>query len=167
VKYLGIDPGLSGAVAVMEGAVVTVWDLPSFKTAKGRELDLTAIARDLDAYGPFAHAALERVSTRPNEGRAQAFRFGAAAGALQGIVAANFIPVSLPTPTQWKRALGVPAAKDGARQRATQLLPGAAWQWSRAKDHDRAEAALLALYAARTDVARTRDGEDMAAVAAE
>ena len=42
-----------------------------------------------------------------------------------GTVAANFIPVTL-------------------------LLPSAAGQWSRSADQDRAEAALLALYAART-----------------
>lgn len=148
-RYLGIDPGLSGAVAILDGDNVTTWRLPAFKASRGWELDLTSIARDLDAAGPFAHAVIERVTTRPNEGRAQAFRFGGAFGALQGIVAANFIPITLPTPWQWKRALGVPTAKDGARQRATQLLPSAAGQWSRSADHDRAEAALLALYAAR------------------
>jgi hypothetical protein len=44
----------------------------------------------------------------------------------------------------------VPAAKDGARARASQLLPGAADQWPLVKHDGRAEAALIALWGIRS-----------------
>lgn len=77
------------------------------------------------------------------------FAFGKAYGTLRGVVAALGIPMTVVSPVTWKRALGVPAAKDGARARASQLLPDAAAHWQRVKDHGRAEAALIALYGLR------------------
>ena len=62
------------------------------------------------------------------------------------VVAANFIPLTMVAPLKWKRALGVPADKDGARARASQLLPAHAGLWCRVKDDGRAEAALIAYY---------------------
>ena len=71
-------------------------------------------------------------------------------GVILGVLASRSVPLLLVSPVSWKRALGVPKAKDGARARASQLLPEAAHQW-RLKRHDgRAEAALLALYGAET-----------------
>jgi hypothetical protein len=68
---------------------------------------------------------------------------------LIGVIAARSIPLTLVPPVRWKRALAVPKAKDGARARASQLLPGAAHQWQLRRHDGRAEAALLALYGAR------------------
>ena len=49
-----------------------------------------------------------------------------------------------------------PADKDGARARASQLLPWAAHQWARAKDDGKAEASLIALYGKNAVNAITR-----------
>jgi len=51
------------------------------------------------------------------------FKFGYVAGGLRGIIAANFIPMTLPTPQTWNQALNVPKGKDGGRARASELLP--------------------------------------------
>jgi crossover junction endodeoxyribonuclease RuvC len=69
-------------------------------------------------------------------------------GIVLGIVAALELPMTVVQPVQWKRALSVPAAKDAARARASQLIPGAAGYWTRRKDDGRAEAALIALWGA-------------------
>jgi hypothetical protein len=50
----------------------------------------------------------------------------------------------------WKKALGVPADKDGARARASQLMPENAWLWPLVKHDGRAEAALIAYWGIRT-----------------
>lgn len=149
---LGIDPGLSGAFALFTpttGALV-VFDMPTFTLSRGgkakRDPDATELARLVDAAGPIAHAFVEQVGAMPGQGVSSVFAFGKVFGLALGILAANFIPLTMVAPVKWKRALGVPAEKDGARARASQLLPAHAGLWSRRKDDGRAEAALIAYY---------------------
>ncbi len=152
---LGIDPGLDGALAFMgPGQNVTIHDIPVHRLRRGgkakREVDLTELARILDAgASTIAHVFLEQAGTMPGQGVTSMFAFGKTYGAILGIVAANFLPLTLVHPRRWKRAMGVPKAKDGARARASQLLPRAAGNWPLVKHDGRAEAALIALYGSR------------------
>jgi crossover junction endodeoxyribonuclease RuvC len=151
----GIDPGLSGALFFLDpdhpanGEAV---DLPVHLLVRGgrkkRELDVAGLVGIL-AVRRIEHVFLELASAMPGQGVSSVFAFGKTYGVILGVIAARSIPLTLVPPVRWKRALQVPKAKDGARARASQLLPGAASQW-RLKKHDgRAEAALLALYGAR------------------
>jgi crossover junction endodeoxyribonuclease RuvC len=158
---LGIDPGLSGALAMYwpKTGILHVADMPTINAGKGkaskRIIDVQALAllvgdmhnNDL-VQGVITHCFLEQVGTRPGEGAVGAFTFGEGVGVLRGILAANLIPVTRVTPATWKKALGVPAAKDGARARASELLPRHADKWTRVKDDGRAEASMLCLYGA-------------------
>jgi crossover junction endodeoxyribonuclease RuvC len=152
----GIDPGLDGAVfflALHDPADSEAVDLPIHLLLRGgkkkRELDvLDTLA--LLSNRPIVHAFLEQVGPMPGQGVSSVFSFGKTYGVILGVIAAHAIPLTLVAPVSWKRALNVPKAKDGARARASQLLPAAAQQWSLARHHGRAEAALLALYGART-----------------
>lgn len=149
---LGVDPGLSGAFALYTPASgdLAVFDMPVFILSRGgkakREGDAVGLARLIDAAGPIAHAYVEAVGAMPGQGVSSVFAFGRVFGLALGILAANFIPHTLIQPQRWKRALGVPADKDGARARASQLLPAHAGLWSRVKDDGRAEAALIAYF---------------------
>jgi hypothetical protein len=58
------------------------------------------------------------------------------------------MPVQMVSPATWKRKAGVPSDKNGARVMASRYWPGAAEQFRRVKDDGRAEAALLARWAA-------------------
>lgn len=148
---LGIDPGLSGALAWYDGSTVETQDIPSIAAAsKGREVDWSALYLKL-AFNAFpGHVFIERVGAMPGQGVSSMFKFGYVAGGLRGLVAGLGVPVTMVTPQAWKKALGVPAGKDGARARASELLPHAAHQWQRVKDDGRAEAALIALYGWRS-----------------
>ena len=152
---VGVDPGLGGALAFLaDDEVVIVEDMPTLKITRGksarRELDLSTLSRVIDERAPsIRHAFVELASARPGQGVASMFSFGRTYGATLGILAANFIPTTIVTPARWKRALGVPAAKDGARLRAGQLLPRAAYLWPSAVHAGRAEAAMIALHGAR------------------
>jgi crossover junction endodeoxyribonuclease RuvC len=119
--------------------------------AKGKsEVDRTALARVIDASSTsITHCFLEQVGVRPGEGTVGAFSFGKGYGMLLGILAANFVPLSLITPAVWKKAMQCPGDKDQARARASDVLPRHADKWLRKKDDGRAEAALLAVYGAR------------------
>jgi hypothetical protein len=49
-------------------------------------------------------------------------------------------------PATWKRHLRLNSSKEDCRARAIQLLPGAADELQRVKDHHRAEAILIGIY---------------------
>jgi crossover junction endodeoxyribonuclease RuvC len=155
VIVAGIDPGLSGALALLDapsGAVLDVADMPTLALSRGgknkRELDAHALARLIGDRRPD-HAVVELVGTMPGQGVSSVFAFGRAYGILLGVLAARGVPYTLVAPVAWKRALGVPAAKDGARARASQLMPSAAHHWPLVKHDGRAEAALIAYFGVR------------------
>jgi len=155
---LGVDPGLSGALAFYAPASgeVEVFDMPTHVITQGQRrtqrsvLDdhqLAALIRDR------AHrvklAVVEEVSAGPKQGATSMFRFGEAYGAARLAVVAAGIPLELVRPSVWKRVMRVSADKDSSRRRASQLIPSASELWSRKKDDGRAEAALLALLGER------------------
>lgn len=163
-RIAGCDPGLSGAVAIYDtetGAVET-HPMPVHQLARGgknkREIDVHGLAA-LIVGNRIGHAFVEKQWPRPNDGKTQAAATAEIYGTIKGVLAAGGVPYTIVSPQRWKKALGVPAAKDGARARASQLLPDAAHQWAKSKDDGRAEAALIALYGARAAEARPFDAE--------
>lgn len=159
--HIGIDPGLSGAVAFLDGDDLAVMDMPLFsiemvtksksgKPRKRNEIDVRALSLQMEmrAAGP-CKALVEKVGAMPKEGAVGAFSFGFSAGALHGILAAQGIPYDTVTPQRWKKALGLTGDKDASRRLASRLMPRHAHLWPLKKHDGRAEAALIAYYAAR------------------
>jgi crossover junction endodeoxyribonuclease RuvC len=152
---LGIDPGKTGALALYcpQDGSLQVEDVPTLATrgaGKAKSIDHYGIARIVDVWALFNPIVfIELVGSRPGEGHAGAFDFGLTTGILRGCVAAHFLRIELVTPAVWKRALACPAAKDGARARASTLFPSHSAKWARVKDDGRAEASLIALYGAQ------------------
>lgn len=148
---LGIDPGLSGGLAFYEPElhILETHEMPVIKAGvdSKRVIDEVALARLIDNRSEdIRMAVVEHVSASPQMGVTSAFTFGQGFGTLKGVLAANFIPITLVRPNVWKKDLAVPKAKDGAVARATQLFPRFANQWPRKKDDGKAEAALIAYY---------------------
>jgi crossover junction endodeoxyribonuclease RuvC len=153
VCILGVDPGKSGSEAFYFPAypeTVTAEDTP---LVDGR-VDAATLAHRIEIMRPDI-AIIERVGAMPGQGVTSMFNFGAAYGTVIGVVAALKIPVHFVTPGKWKKHFGLSADKEEARARALQLWPARAELFSRKKDHGRAEAALLARYAAETIVGRS------------
>ena len=151
---VGIDCGLGGGLAFFEdGRFREVRDMPTLALLRGgknkREIDPHVLANIIESERPD-HAFVENIWSHPGQGVSSVFAFGKGYGVVIGTLAALQIPVTFVSPQRWKKALAVPAAKDGARARASQLLPSAASNWSRVKDDGRAEAALIALYGLQT-----------------
>ena len=143
----GIDPGASGAIAVLTGDELEIIDMPTLEIRGKRILDLGTLARFFDLHGAgLSLAVIEDPHAMPGQGVSSMFKFGFACGAVQAFVASAFIPVKLVAPAQWKRAMGLTSDKDASRRLASQLLPRWSHLWARVKDDGRAEAALLALY---------------------
>lgn len=150
---LGIDPGLHGAVAILEiegGAcrMAHIHDMPIAAGPKGK-VDLLHVALiEILRSVPPSICWVEQVGAMPGQGVSTMFRFGKTAGAIHCAVAAAGHELRLVTPAVWKKHFGITADKDGARSLASQRIPSLAPAFVRVKDADRAEAALIALYGA-------------------
>jgi crossover junction endodeoxyribonuclease RuvC len=153
VIYIGIDCGLDGALAVIDGEQFHVWDTPTGKLTKreyiAHEMSALLQAYRVDAFRQSC-AYIEAVSGRPGQGTASARSIGFGQGVWIGILAAHGIPFQIVQPTAWKREFGLlKADKNGSRLRAQQLFPQAADRLQRVKDDGRAEALLIAEFARR------------------
>ncbi len=153
---LGVDCGLSGALAFLETfafASSTIRDMPTFEIKRGkgkrRDLDGHALYQMIKAARPD-HAFVERALAMPKQSSYATGIFFQVYGEVRGILIGCSIPFTIVEPHVWKKNLGVPAEKDGARARASQLMPTLAVHWPLKKHDGRAESALLALYGART-----------------
>jgi hypothetical protein len=148
---LGIDPGLSGALALYDvDGSLEVMDIPTLQMRTKRVIDEYALARIVDNWSSRVREVwLEQVGVRPGEGAVGAFTFGRGYGALRGICAANFLTIMDVTPATWKAALQVRGDKDESRLRASTLFPRHGGMWPLKKHDGRAEAALIALHGMR------------------
>jgi crossover junction endodeoxyribonuclease RuvC len=157
MKIAAIDPGLSGAACVLErigGAIVlvSVIDLPVAGEGARRRLGAFMFARWLNDHVPM-HAYVENARAMPRQGVSSMFRYGRVAGAIEGVVAACRIPLTMVEPATWKRHLKLNSSKEDCRARAIQLLPSAANELQRVKDHHRAETILLGFYGLERGIA--------------
>jgi crossover junction endodeoxyribonuclease RuvC len=146
----GVDPGLSGAIAILGDSTLTVLDMPTLQIKGKRILDLYALAQFFDLNGNVKLATIEDPHAMPGQGVSSMFKFGFNCGAVQAMVASAFIPMKLVSPASWKGAMGLGKDKDASRRLASQIMPRFSHLWARAKDDGRAEAALLALYGSKT-----------------
>lgn len=150
---LGIDPGLSGAIAFLDPETheIEIHDMPVLTITrngkKKRTIDLYALGMLMDSKrNEIRFAVVEAPSSRPGEGVTSAFTFGFACAAAQMAVAANIIPMDLVAPATWKRALRLSDDKDASRFLASKTYPKSASLWPLVKHDGRAEAVLLAHY---------------------
>jgi crossover junction endodeoxyribonuclease RuvC len=147
---VGIDPGAHGAVAVLNaaGQLLDVFDMPSTPEANGRTATNAPLLAGILASVHARVAFCEWVSARPTDAKASAFSFGRARGIIEGCAGGLGLPIVFLTPPTWKRAADIPPGvehKDLARTRAIARWPAHAELFSRKKDVDRAESALIAL----------------------
>jgi crossover junction endodeoxyribonuclease RuvC len=142
---LGVDPGLTGALAFYFPAqgVVSVEDMP----VVSGDVDAATLAACIAQMRPDI-AIVEHVASRPGQGVASVFKFGCGYGIVRGVIAAAGVPLHLVSPAKWKRAYGLDADKEKSRALALRLWPARADLFGRKRDHGRAEAALLARYCA-------------------
>jgi hypothetical protein len=150
---VGIDPGLSGAVAILSGAALTVHRCPIFdmKAARGqkREIDWTSLARIFMPLDPArTRVFLERAQTMPGMGGSGCFNYGTGYGIYIGILASYLLQFERVSPRAWKTHFKIGSDKEEARRKATMIFPQFARYWPLKGDHGSAEAALIAAWGA-------------------
>jgi crossover junction endodeoxyribonuclease RuvC len=166
---LGIDPGLTGAIAIIghrAELLHPVADMPVMQRGAGNasvkhQVNAAALAEllhdwlagfDMNEIRIFIEEAQSMPAVRRGrggaikivQGGASIFSVGLTAGIIEGVVAARRYPHELVRPNVWKKAMKLTATKEQSRAFASRLYPEASLH--RMKDHNRAEALLLAKY---------------------
>lgn len=145
---IGIDPGVTGAVAFLsdELKLLAVFDLPVMTTGKKQQINPYELLRILAKEETGTTVVyLEQVSAMPGQGVSSTFGFGVSFGIIQGVVAGLGLPLVMITPATWKRRAGLLGKeKDATRTKMQQLFPQA--PLGRKKDIGRADAIAIALY---------------------
>lgn len=120
--FIGIDPGLGGAVTAISGVEspkIQIFDTPTCdkilkgkKKKKGKyqtkdDYNKIAMAEILKPFvGKDIVVCLEQVHAMPGQGSVSMFGFGRGTGIWEGIVAAYGFKLELVTPTEWKKEYG-------------------------------------------------------------
>ena len=142
-SILGIDPGVSGALAVYypdHPMIIAIHDMP----VDGKAIDGYELTKIIRQYNPEV-AFIEAVHSFSGQGVSSSFNFGCSYGVARGVVAACGIPTTLVSPQKWKRELELSKDKNQSLEMARMLWPDSD-KFKRKKDDGRAEAALIAMY---------------------
>ena len=97
-SIVGLDPGKTGALAIIDQYGVTAEAFPLYCN----EIDIRQISEYLaPLVDPVCY--LEKVGSRPGQGVKSMFTFGEGYGKLKGMMEALCIPYVLVTPQAWKK----------------------------------------------------------------
>ena len=140
MAILGIDPGKSGALALVDETGVV--ELP-FKL-DNTERDIWECLKSWRPQIEFAY--LEKVHSMPKQGVVSSFKFGQSYGFLRGVLIAVEIPWEAVTPQKWQGALScrTKGDKNITKARAQELFPDVR------VTHALADALLIAEYGRRS-----------------
>lgn len=141
---LGIDVGMYGALCFYDGEEFMIHDMPIFERNKTNRVDCHKLV-EIIRLDKIDHAYIEQVNAF-GMGASSAYNFGWSCGAIEAVLACMNVPFTYVTPMRWKKEMSVPANKDAARMRATQLMPEFSHNWSLKKHDGRAESALISLW---------------------
>jgi crossover junction endodeoxyribonuclease RuvC len=148
---IGIDPGLKGAIAVLNGEYQSVFDIPVIKTKSKSELACHLLYNQLKKYGD-ARVYLEQVHAMPGQGVVSMFSMGHTLGGIKGVIAALGYELHMVTPQVWKKYWNLNKDKELSRSTAIRIFPKLADQLLLKKHSDRAEALLIAQWGRRNEI---------------
>ena len=154
---IGIDPGLSGAIAILENnEVKKILEIPVMSEGKKnkRQLNNAQLVNLLkDNIKDFndASVVVEQVNAMPGQGVTSMFNFGQTFGAIKGICAALGLPIYFVRPAKWKKHFDlINSSKDASRTKVIEMYPLLSSQLSRKKDVNKSDAVLIARFFSET-----------------
>ena len=145
MRTVGIDPGASGAIVLLENGTPIEWmEMPTMRVGTATRVNAAALA-DFMGASLCDHVFVEQVGAMPGQGVSSMFNFGHSTGTVMGVLGAMGIPCTLVTPQAWKKSQGlIGTDKDAARARAIQLWPKWKELSKKGKGQALADAALIA-----------------------
>jgi len=111
MKIIAIDPGLSGAICVLDDKSINIYDMPVKKIKKGKKeknnFDIVKIVEIIKSniiIGEENICVIEDVHCSVGNGAVSMFNFGRGKGILEGIAYALDMRVVLISPQSWKKS---------------------------------------------------------------
>jgi hypothetical protein len=167
IRVLGIDPGLDGALAVLDlqqgGTILHLTKVVPTPTLdvmvnkkKRRDYDVPGMWHLVeDAVYPadvqVAMVGLEHQGPRPKEGVVSSYRTGHGYGLWRALVVAAQLPLTIVQPLVWRREFGLlRAGKQASVRAAVEGFPN--YPWSLTRHDGAADAILIAAFVARRRV---------------
>ena len=157
MKIIGIDPGLSGGIAVLENnKVLSIFDMPVMSEGKKNKRQLNSaqlvkLLKDNVSKSEEISVVVEQVNAMPGQGVTSMFNFGQTFGAIKGICAALGWPIFFVRPSKWKKHFElIKTSKDASRTKAIEMYPSLADQLSKKKDVNKSDAILIARFFVET-----------------
>ena len=153
MKILGIDPGLSGAIAILEDKkVVGIFDMPVMAEGKKNKRQLNSaqlvnIIKENIGNNDETAVVVEQVNAMPGQGVTSMFNFGQTFGAIKGVCAALELPIFFVRPSKWKKHFElINSSKDSSRTKAIEMYPYLSNQLTKKKDVNKSDAILIARF---------------------
>jgi len=157
MKIIGIDPGLSGAIAILEDSKIkNLFDMPVMSEGKKNKRQLNSaqlvkLINDNISKDEEVNVVVEQVNAMPGQGVTSMFNFGQTFGAIKGICAAMGLPIYFVRPSKWKKHFElINSSKDASRTKAIEMYPSISDSLSRKKDVNKSDAILIARFFCET-----------------
>ena len=157
MKIIGIDPGLSGAIAVLENnKFLNVFEMPVMSEGKKNKRQLNSallvnLLKENVLNNEEVAVVVEQVNAMPGQGVTSMFNFGQTFGAIKGICAALGFPIFFVRPSKWKKYFElINSSKDSSRTKAIEMYPKLSNQLAKKKDVNKSDAILIARFYSET-----------------
>ena len=157
MRIIGIDPGLSGGIAILDNSkVIELFDMPVMPDGKKNKRQLNSallvkLIKDNIKNLEDTVMVVEQVNAMPGQGVTSMFNFGQTFGAIKGICAALGLPIFLVRPAKWKKHFElINSSKDASRTKVIEMYPSISEQLSKKKDVNKSDAILIARYYSET-----------------
>ena len=157
MKMIGIDPGLSGAIAILENnKVLNIFDMPVMSEGKKnkRQLNsaqLVSLLKDNMEHNEEIVVVVEQVNAMPGQGVTSMFNFGQTFGAIKGVCAALELPIFFVRPSKWKKHFElINSSKDASRTKVIEMYPILSNQLAKKKDVNKSDAILIGRFYSET-----------------
>ncbi len=157
MKIVGIDPGLSGGIAILENnKVLKLFDMPVMAEGKKNKKQLNSaqlvdIIKDNISSEEDIAIVVEQVNAMPGQGVTSMFNFGQTFGAIKGVCAALNLPIFFVRPSKWKKYFElINSSKDSSRTKVIEMYPSLSNQLAKKKDVNKSDAILIARYFSET-----------------
>ena len=145
MAYLGIDPGKSGAIAIVDSDGFTMDWIGFHETQHD-------VSKFVKLYGPMIDFAIvERVGARPGNGASSMFVFGTFYGFGLGLLVHEGIAFEIHTPSKWQKRLGLirPKMSRAEKKKVNKEAAQRIFKDAPKIVHRNADAFLIAEYARR------------------
>jgi crossover junction endodeoxyribonuclease RuvC len=151
--HFGVDVGVTGAIACLDddAQLMALADLETTRYGKFAWTEPMSTIRFINEHrdGRPARAWVEYVAPMPKLGVVSSAGMGRTHGSVLAALQIAGIPFEMVSPQSWKRRLNVTSNKDSTLDMARVKFPGVD-HFDRKKDHNRAEAALIAYFGRMT-----------------